>query len=390
MTVEYLPVGIACNISCKYCYQDPMRDAGNINVPRDWEKVKKQLTALGQDFSIFGGEPLLAPIAHIKEVFEFGFKKFGRNGIQTNGSLITDEHIKLFKAYNVRVGISIDGPGLLNSVRCTNALTKKTERAIRKLCDQGVPPSIICTIHKGNFDSPVLIGWLNDLVSQGVHYINFHEMEVECGKEEWALSEDDNIWMFLELYEWAKTKKVYVNPFVDIKALLTQEHPQVMCVWNHCDPLTTAAVQGVNPDGSRSNCGRASKDGVNWVKADSPGLERYIALYHTPQEFGGCRGCRYFAFCKGHCPGTAIEGDWRNRTQDCRLWYTLFERIEKDNADRILDPLIIKRKELEVINQHGDSPHGDGHGDTPHGDAHGDHWDDGVEATILKESPLNA
>jgi uncharacterized protein len=81
---------------------------------------------LGSDFSVFGGEPLLAPISHLREVFDYGLAKFGKNGIQTNGSLITDEHIALFLKYNVHVGISIDGPGALNSVRCANTLTEKT------------------------------------------------------------------------------------------------------------------------------------------------------------------------------------------------------------------------------------------------------------------------
>ena len=89
-----------------------MRDAGNINVPRNWERVQKQLTG---EFTVFGGEPLLAPIEHLEEVWKFGFERYGKNGIQTNGTLITDQHIDLFKRYNVQIGISVDGPGLHNS-----------------------------------------------------------------------------------------------------------------------------------------------------------------------------------------------------------------------------------------------------------------------------------
>src|SRR5262245_61806732 len=98
-----------------------MRDAGNVNVPRNWPKAKETLSGLGE-FSVFGGEPLLAPISHLTEVFSFGLERFGKNGIQTNGSLITDEHIELFIKYKVGVGISIDGPGDLNIVRCANDL----------------------------------------------------------------------------------------------------------------------------------------------------------------------------------------------------------------------------------------------------------------------------
>jgi uncharacterized protein len=384
MSVEYLPVGIACNIKCEYCYQDPMREAGNINVPRDWSKAQKQLDRLGQNFAVFGGEPLLAPIKHLEEVWAWGLERFGSNGIQTNGSLITDEHIELFAKYKVGVGISIDGPGDMNSVRCSDELTLQTEIAIKKLCNLGIIPSIICTIHRGNNDLPRLCKWFDTLSSLGIRHLNLHEMEIDCGRDGLALSEERQIETYLELYEWSKTSKLSVLPFADIKKLLTQYEPSVTCVWNHCDPQTTAAVQGVSPSGQMSNCGRTNKDGVNWVKADVSGLERYIALYHTPQEVGGCKDCRYFAFCKGHCPGTAIDGDWRNRTVNCRLWYSLFETIERDQP-QLLSECAKRTKIANLLS--AVHPVNSGHGDIPHGDHHGDHTDYGIPATVLTERP---
>lgn len=363
MTIEYLPVGIACNLSCSYCYQDPMREAGNINVPRDWSKVKKVLEQLGSSFAVFGGEPLLAPIEHLEEVWRFGFERFGSNGIQTNGVLISDAHIDLFERYRVGVGISIDGPAGLNKARCSDEETERVEVAIRKLVARNIIPSLIVTIHRANSDLDTLLHWLDGLAVQNV---NFHNLEIDCGREELALSEVESIEIFSVLYEWSKTTTKRVEPFCDIKKLLTERHPNVSCVWNACDPLTTSAVQGVGPDGSRSNCGRTNKDGVNWVKADEAGMERTLLLYQTPQEYGGCKGCKYFAFCKGQCPGTAIDGDWRNRTRDCRLWYHLFQMIEKD-VPHPLDGSIYDCSG----DFHGDSPHKD----VPHGDAHGDHTD---------------
>lgn len=391
MSVEYLPVGIACNISCGYCYQDPMRDAGNINVPRNWPKVQEQLERLGQDFSVFGGEPLLTSMEHLEEIFAFGLKRFGKNGIQTNGSLITDAHIDLFQRYRVQVGISIDGPGDLNSIRCTKELTRKTEKAISKLCMLSLTPSIICTIHKGNNDLDRLLGWFDGLENMGVRHLNIHELEVECGRDQLALSEEDNAKTFLEIYEWSKNSKMNIIPFADIRLLLTEEYPNVMCTWNHCDPITTTAVQGISASGDMSNCGRTNKDGVNWIKADKPGFERYISLYNTPQEHGGCQGCRYFAFCNGHCPGTAIDGDWRNRTSNCQLWYKLFSMIEQDLIVHGY-PIITEEQKNEKIRNFitpKDQQHGDAHGDSPHGDAHGDHTDTHrIAATILDRSPL--
>ena len=105
------------------------------------------------------------------------------------------------------------------------------------------------------------------------------------------------------------------------------------CVWNACDPYTTRAVRGVEGNGQRSNCGRTNKDGIDFVKSDDEGFERYLALYHTPQEYGGCKDCRFFLMCKGQCPGTSIDGDWRNRTEHCKGWMGLYRHLEEEKLD---------------------------------------------------------
>jgi uncharacterized protein len=111
--------------------------------------------------------------------------------------------------------------------------------------------------------------------------------------------------------------------------LLVGKDDSTTCIWNACDQYTTAAVRGVEGNGQSSNCGRTNKDGIDYVKGATPGYERYIALYETPYEQGGCNGCRFFAMCKGQCPGTAIDNDWRNRSEHCRIWMALFEHFER-------------------------------------------------------------
>jgi len=88
-------------------------------------------------------------------------------------------------------------------------------------------------------------------------------------------------------------------------------------------------VQGVEGDGRSSNCGRTNKDGVDFPKAEFAGYERYLALAKTPYAYGGCSGCRFFIFCKGQCPGTAIDGDWRNRTEHCSVWQLREQRLRQ-------------------------------------------------------------
>lgn len=391
MTIEYLPNGIACDLSCKYCYQDNMRKAGNISAPLSFNRVKDVLLKEGAEFSVFGGEVLLTPKTKLEEIFRFGLKQFGKNSIQTNGLRLDEDHIAMFKKYKVGVGVSIDGWHDLNLPRSDVDQTAQILNNIKALINAGVVPSIITTIHRANAKPDLLnfIYWLKDV---GITHLNLHILETDSPEVQWTLTltNQENFDIFKTIYDEFKGSKLFINPFADIKALLTQDKPQVICVWNACDTINTQAVHGVAPDGSLTNCGRTNKDGVNWIRADSSGKERYLALYNTPPEFGGCKDCRYFFACKGQCPGTAIDGDWRNKTAHCQFWYSMIEYIWTD--------LAVTEVPVFTVNQMRDkgkkfiqglSAVSNSHGDSPHGDSHGDHTDisvsnsKGIEASWI-------
>jgi uncharacterized protein len=53
--------------------------------------------------------------------------------------------------------------------------------------------------------------------------------------------------------------------------------------------------------------------------------------------------------CKGQCPGTAIDGDWRNRTEHCEVWKAVYGRLEADLVTAGMQPLSLspERKRIE-------------------------------------------
>ena len=165
MTIEYLPNGIACDLACKYCYQENMRSAGNISAPLSFVRVKDVLLKQGAAFSVFGGEVLLTPKAKLEEIFSFGLANFGSNFIQTNGLRIDADHIEMFKKYKVGIGVSIDGWPKLNAPRCDADSTTKIINNIKLLVESNVMPSIIITIHRANAkrDLADFIYWLKSL-----------------------------------------------------------------------------------------------------------------------------------------------------------------------------------------------------------------------------------
>jgi uncharacterized protein len=360
MGVELRPLGVHCNIQCQYCYQTPQRDAGNQNRSYDMQRMKDAIKAEGGPFTLFGGEPLLVPEKDLEELWSWGLTQFGRNGIQTNGTLINDEHIRMFKQYKVHVGISLDGPGELNDVRWHGSLEKtrqstaRTERAIERLCLEGIAPSLIITLHRNNATRdklPILYDWIRYLEGIGVRWIRLHLLESESQviRSKYALAISENIEALLGFAALQKKlRRVQFDLFADMRDMLLGRDESATCIWIGCDPYTTRAVRGVEGNGQRSNCGRTNKAGIDFVKADAPGFERYLALYATPQEVGGCKGCRFFLMCKGQCPGTAIDGDWRNRTEHCEVWKTLYAFLEEELKVEGKEPLSLSPKLKEV------------------------------------------
>jgi uncharacterized protein len=351
MGVELRPLGVNCNIACQYCYQNPQRDAGNFTKAYDLDAMKAAILRNGGSFILFGGEPLLMPEADLEDLWAWGLEHFGHNGVQTNGVLINETHIRLFKQYKVHVGISIDGPGELNDVRWSGTLartrqaTAKTEAAIARLCKEGLSPGLIVTLHRHNARAenlPMMQDWFRYLDSIGVESARLHTLEVESPviRQRYALSAEENVRALVSFAALEKElTRLKFDVFRDMENLLLGQDHGAACVWTACDPYTTAAVQGVEGHGQSSNCGRTNKDGVDFTKADRPGYERYLALYHTPQDYGGCQGCRFFLMCKGQCPGTAIDGDWRNRTEHCETWKQLFRLLEERLLDQGQFPL---------------------------------------------------
>ena len=421
MTIELRPLGVKCNIQCQYCYQNPQRDAGNIPHSYDMEKMKAAIESEGGSFSLFGGEALLVPESDLEKLWSWGFQKYGRNGIQTNGTLINENHIRMFKQYKVGVGISIDGPGELNDVRWLGTLertrkgTAKTEAAIERLCEEGHAPSLIITLHRCNATRdklPLMYDWFRYLESIGITSARLHILEVEGKsiKDKYALSLEENIEAFLGFAKLEQElTRLKFDVFQDMRNLLLGQDNNTTCVWNACDPYTTRAVRGVEGNGQSSNCGRTNKDGIDFTKSKTEGFERYLALYDTPQEYGGCTGCRFFLMCKGECPGTAIDGDWRNRTQDCEVWKSLYRHLEEETILQGFIPISIRsdRKQLENIflntwakgqnihissalrwlsQEQSHSVQNYYHGDSSHGDSQGDRTNSGVGELALSST----
>lgn len=409
MSIELLPVGMRCDLACTGCYEHSMREAGNEGGEYDLQLMLKAAEAAGvgkpngnggvTGATGFGGEFLLTPIKDIEKILEHMKGLNAPFGIQTNGTMITERHIELFKKYRVSVGVSVDGPEELNDWRVAKVdeknmhrqleiTRKKTEMSIRnleRLLQEGISTSLIITLSKfnaGDVRYIRLVEWLNSLSAKGLRYLNIHLLETHDrdGEQDHLLTQLQQIIVLRYIRKYLKGFS-HVSPFDDIKSKLTGGNAN--CVWNHCSPYSTPAVTGIAGDGQAARCGRLNTDGVTWERSAQHSHERYVALYLRPMEIGGCGGCRFFTTCGGQCPGEGEGYDWRAKTIHCKTLYALMEDAEKELVAEGKEPVSMSLKrpalEAQLLAQWTGQPtvtSNKPHGDAPHGDRpHGDHTD---------------
>jgi len=142
MTIATIrPVGSACNLRCKYCYAESSNKASNkmtldtyknlsqkiIDYTLDEVKKTPHMSSLSRKYRVeflwHGGEPLLVGPTFYKNALkaqDYKLKELRKrkikilNKVQTNGTLVTDPFIRIFKKYSFGVGFSLDGPKEIN------------------------------------------------------------------------------------------------------------------------------------------------------------------------------------------------------------------------------------------------------------------------------------
>lgn len=125
----------ACNIECTYCYD---YDSARFKKRLEFNKIAEVIAHLlskrdGLSILFHGGEPLLN-FGAIKAVVDFALKEAGSRerlhfGVQTNGTLFTEENVAFFRDNNFSVGLSLDsnvesGNGLRVTKSPTTVLSK--------------------------------------------------------------------------------------------------------------------------------------------------------------------------------------------------------------------------------------------------------------------------
>lgn len=371
----HIAANTGCNLGCTYCYEEPDREAKQEQIDNEYdidlimeqlEEFKERYGVNGEVPGMHGGEPLLLRDEHLEKIFSWIYENYNQQGshIQSNGTLLTEDHVEMFAKYDVSVGLSMDGPGQLNKNRIarsggedvTDEMTERTEDAIEKLIehpDTGV--GIIVVAHKNNVGTDEkleeLLDWIDYLNKNGVsgHYnpaIPYEDVQEDLSMTPERLKE-----VYLRTWEFVKQEDYRKwDPMVQFQNNLLG-FTLGNCVNNKCDVYNAKAAKIIKGDGSTTGCGKTwgmVGDGVPFLQGPSTGNdyqeteERYEILKQVPgpytdevqegevEDLGGCKGCKYWAGCQGGCPSAGLDYDYRMRVRWCPAVYALYEKIEHD------------------------------------------------------------
>jgi uncharacterized protein len=179
-----------CNIACTYCYL-PDRDLKTVMAQSTVRELFSKVFAsgwAGSELTVIwhAGEPLVVPPAFYREAFAAiaALRPESvrvRHSIQTNGMLISPEWCELFRAWNVGVGVSIDGPRHFNDAHRLSRTGRSTyERAlagIRLLRREKVPFHVISVLTAHSLQAPQEM--LDFYLAEGIEDVCFNVEESE-------------------------------------------------------------------------------------------------------------------------------------------------------------------------------------------------------------------
>lgn len=351
----HLEVSNSCNLQCNYCYfvsKSPNLDSFSLS---QLENLIRQVFCRScEDVNIVfhGGEPLLRNAQWYSEACNLivslanEYNKKVRFQLQTNGTLLSQSHLEVFKRYEVIVSVSLDGPVDIHNV--ARGGYEKTISAIRALQKSHIFGSVISVISKHNYRCVNKIVEL--LVDLNVKSYHFNIASIIGSPKELILSSDE----IAEYYKDAYLSFLHSYRNICDWMLLGKMRRYVTGIIPkfHCDsPICGAGLYKIHvlPDGTFYPCGscvttiEAKKRFLqgNLFEKKSPDHESFLSEFHS-QYFTKkeqCEKCAASIICDFFCPAfDAFDPDTSsNRCLATQNFYSFLVSQDKREIEKIVD-----------------------------------------------------
>ncbi len=314
-----------CNLSCKYCYagnyralseQRKMVDSElRENIPNIFCFIDKLATIQNGELNILfhGGEPTLASPDMLRMIAEYA-RNIDNNAkltIQTNGTLISDQLIELFKDYKMTVGVSLDGPPAVNDKNRVFSNGAGTAELIIKnvqlLQNERIPTGVLITFTNDNIDNVEEIYSMCKDLGVGFSFNPLFIPETEVGVT--PLDQNKYTKSICKLFDiWINDQdsNIGIRPFERIlMGMVDQEIGLPVCSYsqNCADQMITIDV-----DGQVYSCNRMTGlSKFSFGEIDEIDLREQIknSCFSSRWEYlkeNDCAGCKVAKLCYGGCP----------------------------------------------------------------------------------------
>jgi uncharacterized protein len=189
-----------CNLDCTYCYVPDRLDSRRLPISlleTLLDAVRCSRVIEGQkELKILwhAGEPLAAGLDFYRQALDVTERIMGdrwraRHSIQTNGTLVTHEWCDLFRAKEVSIGVSLDGPAEMHDAnrktRGGRGSFMHVMRGIELLRAHDIGISVLCVLTSQSIDYPDEI--FHFFVYGGFHQVAFNVEEIEGPNNESSL-----------------------------------------------------------------------------------------------------------------------------------------------------------------------------------------------------------
>lgn len=301
-----------CNLSCVHCGRDESAAKKGVEQPAsfflDAFSQAKELGAC--QVNITGGEIFCRPdiLELIAGAYDLGYFVT----LESNGTLITDEHMKALAAMGdrVRLSISLDGftAPVHDAIRGAGQFSK-TRTTINQVCAYKIPARIITLLHDGNAAQiPEMVRHFVDKLGMGFRLLPFI---LEYGKGVYACNthgmhyakmQETLKFYFDFLQKKSNPEKLSVGLNMALVPVEVENHH--LCPWGN-------AMIGIGPDGTTGLChvsyvhpefqfGNLQNESLKDIWEKNETLDRFRAI--NPDELHGiCGNCAAREVCRGSC-----------------------------------------------------------------------------------------
>lgn len=324
-----------CNLDCIYCYAS---EQSCCTMSDDILGLSLDYIHKGQKGSIIqftGGEPLLAWSQLVKAVFLMREKDIPcQFQLQTNGILLDELKVSFIKEHHIAVGISIDGPPIINHLsrpfKNQTDSTLATLQGIQLLKDANIEIGLTVVI------SPMNVKKLYKVIELAyylgnVKQIGFNLMRPQGrGKIVKTINEDalvEGLQLMLKYRErWEKLtgKKIRLAQMDKIYKLQQGYKP-----FSHCYALHKAGIY-VDPKGYLYSCASLSgqrKYQIGHVRTGIDLVKEAQLISDLQPVVRKCEYCSALSYCGGACYSRANEEGLVNPLE-CAMKRVFIEHYE--------------------------------------------------------------